>query len=45
VPVLAPPEGFEARVERALSGFAAPVVSDDVRRQLITYCNLAVTWG
>jgi 16S rRNA (guanine527-N7)-methyltransferase len=45
VPVSAPPEGFEARVERALNGFAAPVVSSDVRRQLIAYCNLAVTWG
>jgi 16S rRNA (guanine527-N7)-methyltransferase len=45
VPVSAPPEGFAARVERALSGFAIPSVAPDVVRQLIAYCELAVAWN
>src|SRR5450432_1876793 len=45
VPVSAPPEGFEARVERALGSFALPSVAPNVVRQLVAYCDLAVTWN
>ncbi len=45
MPVSAPPEGFEARVERALSSFALPNVAPSVVHQLIAYCDLAVTWN
>jgi 16S rRNA (guanine527-N7)-methyltransferase len=45
VPVSAPPEGFEARVVRALSGFSLPNLTPGVVRQLIAYCDLAVVWG
>lgn len=45
VPVSAPPEGFEARVERALGSFALPSVAPSVVRQLVAYCDLAVTWN
>ena len=45
MPVSAPPEGFEARVERALSNFSLPSVAPSVVRQLIAYCDLTVVWG
>jgi len=45
VQVQAPPEGFESRVEQALSGFDLPDVSALVREQLCAYCALAVTWN
>ena len=43
--VQAPPEGFEARVEQALSRFDLPDVSTPVREKLCAYCTLAVTWN
>ena len=43
--VQAPPEGFESRVERALSSFDLPDVSARVREQLRAYCALAVSWN
>ena len=43
--VQAPPEGFQSRVERALSGFDLPSVGARVVEQLCAYCALAVTWG
>ncbi|HEY5377647.1 MAG TPA: RsmG family class I SAM-dependent methyltransferase, partial [Polyangiaceae bacterium] len=45
MPVSAPPEGFEARVERALGSFALPSVAPNVVRQLVAYCDLTVTWN
>jgi 16S rRNA (guanine527-N7)-methyltransferase len=45
VQVQAPPEGFESRVERALSSFDLPKVSARVSEQLCAYCALAVTWN
>lgn len=45
MPLQAPPEGFESRVERALSSFDLPAVSGRARQQLIAYCDLAVTWS
>ena len=43
--VQAPPEGFQSRVERALSCFDLPSVSTRVVEQLCAYCALTVTWG
>lgn len=43
--VQAPPEGFESRVERALSSFYLSGVSERAKEQLVSYCNLAVTWN
>ena len=43
--VQAPPEGFESRVERALSGFDLPAVGARAKEQLVAYCALAVTWN
>ena len=45
MPVSAPPEGFQARVERALSHFEFRDVAPSLLGQLVTYCDLAVTWG
>ncbi|HYP75449.1 MAG TPA: RsmG family class I SAM-dependent methyltransferase [Polyangiaceae bacterium] len=45
MPVQAPPEGFESRVEQALSGFRLPVVEPRAKAQLIAYCELAVAWN
>jgi 16S rRNA (guanine527-N7)-methyltransferase len=45
VPVQAPPEGFESRVEQALSSFDLPAVDARTKQQLIAYCDLAVTWN
>jgi len=45
VQVQAPPEGFEARVEQALSRFDLPDVSTRIREKLCAYCTLAVTWN
>ena len=45
MPVSAPPEGFEARVERALSNFSLPRPAPGVLRQLVAYCDLTVVWG
>jgi 16S rRNA (guanine527-N7)-methyltransferase len=45
VQVQAPPEGFESRVQRALSSFDLPNVSARAKEQLIAYCELAVTWN
>ena len=45
MPVSAPPEGFKARVERALSNFSLPSVAPGVVQQLIAYCDLSVVWG
>ncbi|MEI9949667.1 MAG: RsmG family class I SAM-dependent methyltransferase [Pseudomonadota bacterium] len=42
--VQAPPEGFESRVEQALSSFDLPV-SARVKEQLCAYCELAVSWN
>lgn len=45
VQVQAPPEGFQSRVEQALSSFNLPAVSARAKGQLIAYCELAVTWN
>jgi len=45
VPLQAPPEGFESRVERALHSFDLPAPSARVKEQLCAYCELAVTWS
>jgi len=45
VPIQAPPEGFESRVEQALSSFDLPAVSARVKQQLIAYCELSLTWS
>jgi len=45
VQVQAPPEGFESRVEQALSSFDLPHVSVRAKEQLCAYCELAVTWN
>ena len=45
VQVQAPPEGFQSRVEQALSSFNLPAVSARAKEQLIAYCELAVTWN
>jgi 16S rRNA (guanine527-N7)-methyltransferase len=44
VPVQAPAEGFESRVERTLDHFAFGV-APNVVPQLRAYCELAVTWN
>lgn len=43
--VQAPPEGFQSRVEQALSSFNLPDVSARAKQQLTAYCELAVTWN
>ena len=45
MPLQAPPEGFAARIERALGSFELPNVSADVARRLREYCDLVVSWG
>ncbi|HEY0469728.1 MAG TPA: RsmG family class I SAM-dependent methyltransferase [Polyangiaceae bacterium] len=45
MPVQAPPEGFESRVQQALSRFDLPDVSVRAKEQLCAYCQLAVTWN
>jgi len=45
VQVQAPPEGFESRVEQALSSFNLPELDARAKKQLIAYCDLAVTWN
>jgi 16S rRNA (guanine527-N7)-methyltransferase len=45
VQVQAPPEGFESRVDRALSSFDLPALSARAKEQLCAYCELAVTWN
>jgi 16S rRNA (guanine527-N7)-methyltransferase len=45
VQVQAPPEGFQSRVERALSSFHLPALGARVKEQLCAYCDLAVAWN
>lgn len=45
MPVQAPPEGFESRIERALSRFDLPQVTGQVKVLLRAYCDLAVAWN
>ncbi|MEP7050417.1 MAG: RsmG family class I SAM-dependent methyltransferase [Pseudomonadota bacterium] len=45
MPVSAPPEGFGARVERALSSFSLAGIAPSVKQQLTAYCALTVVWG
>ncbi|MES1177781.1 MAG: RsmG family class I SAM-dependent methyltransferase [Myxococcales bacterium] len=45
MPVQAPPEGFESRVTRALSGFELPSVAPAIVARLSEYCELAVAWN
>jgi 16S rRNA (guanine527-N7)-methyltransferase len=44
VPVQAPVEGFAARIARVLSEFSVGATPHTVR-QLVAYCELAVTWN
>jgi 16S rRNA (guanine527-N7)-methyltransferase len=45
VQVQAPPEGFETRVQQALSSFHLPHIGARAKEQLVAYCDLAVTWN
>lgn len=45
MPLQAPPEGFAARIERALGSFELPNVTADTKRALREYCDLVVSWG
>ena len=45
MPVHAPPEGFESRIERALGSFDLPRFAPEVEQQLRAYCDLVVAWN
>ena len=45
MPVRAPTEGFESRIERALGSFDLVAISAQTKQQLVAYCELAVTWN
>jgi 16S rRNA (guanine527-N7)-methyltransferase len=45
VPVHAPPEGFDSRIERALASFGLTNSAPRIGQQLVTFCDLVVVWN